>query len=685
MPVSSTADCTAAAGAQTAAASAEAATAEGEPAAGGEADAGSGSRGEGGTAGECTPRAASARPEAKVASPTRTAANPTRKSRITTDNEFQSWMEQMRGRCQVLESEVATHVADAQCEGAPTRASASTSAPERAVESAEPCVQSAAPSRLASSSELANWMSRMRARCQVLESTPGSTSADAKNELSSYDGTGANRLQHNPSSPSGAAPGPKPKPRLAALAAPLEAAKPPPVEVTAEHLALRLRLRDGSSLKPAERLQVWPSLLLRDPAAGAGGGGRPLPALAHLLGADEEDVLFEAGAADASSSSAAARLAAAFSEKYVSSLACQASSEEDSATTIAPVYSALAQLLRYHYPATACAIEAICVPAGFTLAEVLGVVCGGPAGLAQCLLTPHGGGEAEALLLFCDLIVMEEEDVLLLLTAAVLLSEVVPEPGASFEHLKELIRSKRGLGGLGSRGLDGVSQCVAAARALMDTTPVSLTTALAADERARARLRLPMCAVAPDEALHHIYERPSGSWRLVLVDVRMRASERALPVCMRLGQLPHNQRRQMLRELPYEESIHLCLLGDGPAMPGDDAFELCRHLVSPNVQRKHVSVVDGGWPAVEELADSLRLHLMPLEPEEPTTARSSLKEARAAVAGVAGQVASATESATAVGQKMAQRMLKGVRGGVLSVLGGESSKSAEAKHPTIEV
>mmetsp|Transcript_30899 Transcript_30899/g.91833 ORF Transcript_30899/g.91833 Transcript_30899/m.91833 type:complete len:713 (-) Transcript_30899:29-2167(-) len=608
-----------------------------------------------------------------------------RRSRHTTELEFQNWMEQMRGRCQALESEqVAVHVADAHCEGVPSRPPAPVS--ETSADAAE-----AARMRHTSTStlELQDWMARMRARCQILESTPNITTADARHEPTAREGDATLESPPSPARPSRPPARSPPSPPLAASAVP-EEPKPAPAVTSAELLALRLRIRDGTPLTPAERLQVWPSLLLQDPASPEG-EGRALPALAHLLGASggagavaDEDILFDATASKGEFSSAALcnRLSVAFSEKYVSPLSGQAGSGDDE-TAIAPVYAALAQLLRYHFPATSCAIETISVPAGFTLPEVLGVVFGGPAGLAQCLLTPHGGGEADALLLFCDLVVMEEEETLLLLAAAVLLSEVRPEPGTTFEHVKELIRSKRGLGGLGSRGVTGVCQCVAAARAMLDDTPVSLSSALSAGGRGAARLRLPMCAVAPDEALHHIYERPSGSWRLVVVDVRMRASQRALPVCMRLGQTQHNQRRQMLRELPYEESIHLCLLGDGPAIPGDDAFELCRHLVSPSVQRKHISVVDGGWPAVEELAESLRLHLMPLEPEEQPGSRSSLREARASVAELAGQVASATETATAAGQKMAQRVLKGARGAAMHLLGAEPSPKSAAPEATM--
>jgi len=327
------------------------------------------------------------------------------------------------------------------------------------------------------------------------------------------------------------------------------------------------------------------------------------------------------------------------------------------------VFSSLAQLMRYHCPAAVCCIEATSVPLGFALEDVLRSVCGGPVGLANFLLTPQQEGADQALLLFCDLVIMEEEAMLLLFSAVVLLREVLPSPGCSFEQLKEYIRGPSGLGSLGAGGPAGVFQCVAAARALFEATPVSLSCALAQGTRAIARLSLPICAVAPDEVLHHVYERPSGSWRLVVVDVRTRSCSRALPLCMRFEPSQHSQWRPNLRNLPFEESFHLCLMGDGPAIPGDEAFELCRYLVCSqggNAQCAHVSLVDGGWPALEELADTLRLHLMPLDPEEGEACRKAgLKQAREKVA---GQVASAKESVAVAGQKVAKRVIKDLKG-----------------------
>merc|ERR1712070_479393 len=87
--------------------------------------------------------------------------------------------------------------------------------------------------------------------------------------------------------------------------------------------------------------------------------------------------------------------------------------------------------------------------------------------------------------------------------------------------------------------------------------------------------------------------------------------------------------------------------GDGAPGPGDDAFELCRHLLGRNIERKHVSVVEGGWPAVETLACALKLDLMPLAEavdvgdagEEQSSLKKDLKEVAETAAAVTQHVA----------------------------------------------
>eukprot|EP00929_Paragymnodinium_shiwhaense_P030080 TRINITY_DN17104_c0_g1_i13.p2 TRINITY_DN17104_c0_g1~~TRINITY_DN17104_c0_g1_i13.p2 ORF type:complete len:140 (+),score=30.27 TRINITY_DN17104_c0_g1_i13:2168-2587(+) len=86
---------------------------------------------------------------------------------------------------------------------------------------------------------------------------------------------------------------------------------------------------------------------------------------------------------------------------------------------------------------------------------------------------------------------------------------------------------------------------------------------------------------------------------------------RALPLCVTLSK--SEDRLAALLELPYEEAIHLCLVGDYAACPGDEAFELCRCLTGAPTFRKHVAVVRGGWSSIQELADSLGLELFSVE------------------------------------------------------------------------
>jgi hypothetical protein len=121
--------------------------------------------------------------------------------------------------------------------------------------------------------------------------------------------------------------------------------------------------------------------------------------------------------------------------------------------------------------------------------------------------------------------------------------------------------------------------------------------------------------------------------------------------------------------MPYEESIHLCFMGDGLPLPGDDAFELCRHLMGAVVKRKHVSVVEGGWSAVEDMARSLKLDLMRPDSESPEKRKQpsgfkhelkqELKQAREAAREAAAEIAQATEAATKASQKVAKRMWAG--------------------------
>lgn len=468
----------------------------------------------------------------------------------------------------------------------------------------------------------------------------------------------------------------------------------------------------GGPLESTERSRVW-AVLLQEQLQRLGSAQAPRPPAALsllLLGEaahevqedDGEEVLFDPAGEQRIATGAAVddpKLVAAFAERFFAWCAAEQDSGEagDSGLGLR-LFHVLAQLLRYHCPDTACTIEASAAAAGATprgdLPAALQRLCGGPAGLVALLLAvpPTSAVGAEvfrigtpprsrasaappsptqtptdpkaALLLFCDLVVAVGTAALPLCAAALLLAEAPSEPDGGFEDLVARLRGPEALGGLGAHGVDGARRCVAGACALLEATPVSTLSALLRPSAGvtEAAARGPaLCVVSAAEVLHHAYERPSCPWRLVVVDVRMRCSSWGLPVCVRLRQAQHTQRRQLLLEMPYEEQIHLCLMGDSFPVPGDDAFELCRYLLGPRARRRHVSVVEGGWPAVEALARSLGLDLLPLGPElaagevrgaDSTVARTAAVERAAEVV---GQVVSATETATAMGQKVAQQ------------------------------
>merc|ERR1719502_2203278 len=115
------------------------------------------------------------------------------------------------------------------------------------------------------------------------------------------------------------------------------------------------------------------------------------------------------------------------------------------------------------------------------------------------------------------------------------------------------------------RNLDDATAAVTEAMVLLESTPVTLISLLiAAGAGSASPPNLPMCTISADELLHHIYERPSRSWRLVVVDARMTSDNNrlVLPVSILLGATSYSQRRQTLKDMPYEESIHLCIMGD---------------------------------------------------------------------------------------------------------------------------
>lgn len=132
--------------------------------------------------------------------------------------------------------------------------------------------------------------------------------------------------------------------------------------------------------------------------------------------------------------------------------------------------------------------------------------------------------------------------------------------------------------------------------------------------------------VAPDEVLQHVYERPTVDWKLVVVDLRDTGGGEhclGLPVCIRLGQMLRRPFRveEILEVLPQDQAIHLCLVDDEPE---EDQAILCDQL---SRKVRHISVVDGGWKALEEMILALGLELLPSENDKENTPEAKANNA----------------------------------------------------------
>eukprot|EP00747_Dinoflagellata_sp_TGD_P010800 gnl/TRDRNA2_/TRDRNA2_120175_c0_seq1.p1 gnl/TRDRNA2_/TRDRNA2_120175_c0~~gnl/TRDRNA2_/TRDRNA2_120175_c0_seq1.p1 ORF type:complete len:468 (-),score=81.45 gnl/TRDRNA2_/TRDRNA2_120175_c0_seq1:76-1281(-) len=235
------------------------------------------------------------------------------------------------------------------------------------------------------------------------------------------------------------------------------------------------------------------------------------------------------------------------------------------------------------------------------------MACGGDAAMLGelLLLTPTNPSDIEVLLFFCDLVVLRGNRILFLYVAVLLINEAVCEnvQTNALSSVGSTVASA--LSSLGSFGCPGVKQLVD------EATDLHLTTPLNSEYSA---FFSPICMVSPNEILRHIYERPRGTWRLVVIDVRKSAIHLTLPVCIRFG---NTEDRQALAEsIPYEECIHLCLMADEPPASGEEAFELARHLTGAPKWFKHVSVVAGGWPAVEFEAAAMGVELTQVETQK---------------------------------------------------------------------
>jgi len=370
-------------------------------------------------------------------------------------------------------------------------------------------------------------------------------------------------------------------------------------------------LRSGTPLRRGLRSRVWAELLQIEDEAESDEELAPQAAPEELV------QLLTTGCTDCDDA-LIRRLAAAFTTRHMMG-ACAGQDPAQAQRTDICLFAALAQLLRYHDPSVAKAIETIGSSIADSLPLVLSSLCGGSVGVARLLLTRSPEGEDGSLLLMCDLMIMEGQEIAIMpfLIATLLLRLVVP-PQATFEQLRHRVR-REVFGSLGRRDASVICRCMAHARDLCKMTPLTLSTALRPGGLASTRVHLPICPVAPDEALHHVYESPGGDWRLVIVDVRTKRSRHALPVCLRLTTI--EDKLSVLEEMPSEDSIHLCFMGDGPPRPKDEAYELAMHLMKAPGYRRHVSVIDGGWPVVMSLAQTLGLDLVRLDPvDEPPPA-----------------------------------------------------------------
>ena len=261
-----------------------------------------------------------------------------------------------------------------------------------------------------------------------------------------------------------------------------------------------------------------------------------------------------------------------------------------------------------------------------TASTVLDLLLGRP--LMPGASPQEGFASISAVLKICDEAVRSgSETVLLFVIVAVLANPGMASPSDSGSAL--LLWSS--------------AQCMLAA------TPLSMLGILSGAEARDHALRLPVGSVAPDEVLHHVYERPAGEWRLVVVDIRD-PSLPGLPVCLRLPATANFE--EFTARLPIEQAIHICVLADDPL----EALKLCLRLSGhSSTCRPHISLAEGGWQAVEGLALALGLELLPDATNSPAQEVLDMDGSAQSIAGtvaeVAEQVASLTSVAAAVAFK----------------------------------
>jgi hypothetical protein len=140
-------------------------------------------------------------------------------------------------------------------------------------------------------------------------------------------------------------------------------------------------------------------------------------------------------------------------------------------------FAVLAQLMRYHRPRLAGAVQAASRPSSDDLSEQLYLMFRGAAGLVQSLFMTRTEEESEALRMMCDIVVLKDHEHLMVFVVLLMLVDVSLPPSGTFEELAQLLHLA-GLESLTARGVSGIARCVERAQALMVATPMSVAASL---------------------------------------------------------------------------------------------------------------------------------------------------------------------------------------------------------------
>eukprot|EP00928_Gymnodinium_smaydae_P045344 TRINITY_DN3023_c0_g1_i1.p1 TRINITY_DN3023_c0_g1~~TRINITY_DN3023_c0_g1_i1.p1 ORF type:complete len:747 (-),score=175.01 TRINITY_DN3023_c0_g1_i1:64-2304(-) len=522
------------------------------------------------------------------------------------DDDLRELLTERRGRCLVLESEPVAATADALC-GAATSARKPCAADAVTDENprADSCSAAHAARFVRNNGYAGSGSFAVSAKCAVAPVATASAAPSAAQQLMATESLESAATEALPVASEACV--------CAASSSTLEpedtaSTAASDLHETTEFTAAWDSVRCGQPLPRNLRRAAWRERLL-PPTLPAGNGdsssSSTAQAVASLLRREQE--------ASAEVGDETAMLSGAFASRFLSradhavGIAAVGSDASDVPVSVAAQASAnslcvtLARLLRYHCPEAAAPIELY--SSRGDLADALRGVFGGEgaeaAELLWLLLAPPGAQpvaaqEADTLLLMCDRSILEDLPDLPLFVALALLISAPTVPGAPVTP--EALR--RALSGLRRGGLSRCAQVIEDALSLLRATPRSAVAVATATRTARP---LPVCTVAAEEVLEHVYGRPSADWRLVVVDVRGEGVVSTLPVCIRSSPAARD-RWEELRKIPIADSVHLCFVGDSPPGAGDMAFEYCRRLTGPPTLRRHVSVVQGGWPLLEQIA-----------------------------------------------------------------------------------